>query len=359
MEKLRVNLEENSYDISFHSDFSKLCDVMQEINAPKKLLVVTDTNVLGLYSDEVVGILKNGGYDVASFAFAAGEENKGIDAVLGICSAMLEHKMDRSSMLVALGGGVVGDMTGFAAAMYMRGIRFIQIPTTLLSQSDSSVGGKTGVDFCGVKNILGAFHQPVHVYMNVATLKTLPLREFISGMGEVIKHGIIRDEGFFRWLWENRSSIKSLESGLLIGMCRNNCGIKAEIVEKDEKESGIRAHLNFGHTIGHAIESASDFKRTHGECVGLGMVAASHIAEKRGLISSEELNEIKTLLSDYGFEIKTKLPDTDEIMRLMRSDKKSTAGKIKFVLPVGIGSVGIFDDVEDCEILSAIEYISL
>lgn len=359
MNTMKVNLGQNSYDISFHSNFDKLCDVLRSINAPEKLLVVTDTNVLGLYADEVCGILKKGGFDAVCYAFAAGEENKEMQSVLGICRACMEHKMDRSSMIIALGGGVVGDMAGFAAALFMRGIRFVQVPTTLLSQSDSSVGGKTGVDFAGAKNILGAFWQPKHVYINVSTLKTLPQKEFISGMGEVIKHGIIRDAEFYSWLDENRGSIKALDAETLIRMSMTNCRIKANVVELDEKESGMRAHLNFGHTIGHAIEAASNFTRTHGGCVGLGMIAAAYIAGRRGMITDTELESIISMLDSYGFETRAELPEFDYIMQLMRADKKSIGGTLKFVLPTSIGEVVSVKDVSDEEITEALEFISL
>lgn len=358
MEEMTVDLGQNSYNISFHTDFSNLLDVMKKINAPQKLLVVTDTNVLALYADEVIGILEKAGYDVVCYAFAAGEENKDMQTVLGICRAAMEHKMDRSSMIVALGGGVCGDMAGFASAIYMRGIRYIQIPTTLLSQSDSSVGGKTGVDFGGAKNIIGAFLQPKHVYMNVSVLKTLPKREFVSGMGEVIKHGIIADEAFFDYLCQNTRNIKGLDSDTLIYMCRNNCTIKANVVEQDEKESGVRAHLNFGHTIGHAIESALGFERSHGECVGLGMIAASYIAAERGMITPDELEQIVDLLDRYGFDTRVGLPEVDRIIKIMQSDKKSIGGKLKFVLPVSIGEVKIVTDVTEEEIIAALEFIS-
>lgn len=359
MENLKVNLKEKSYNISFHSDFSSLADVMKSINAPGKLLVVTDTNVEKLYLAEVADILKNAGYDVSFFAFPAGEENKNIDTITDICKACMDHKLDRKSMIIALGGGVVGDMAGFAASIYMRGIDFVQVPTTLLSQSDSSVGGKTGIDFCGAKNILGAFLQPKHVYINVSTVKTLPEREIISGLGEVIKHGIIRDKDFYTFLQENVNDIKKLDDKILMSMCRKNCIIKAAVVENDEREAGERAHLNFGHTIGHAVESASDFKLTHGASVALGMIGAFYIASNRGYISPDKLDELIVLLSKYGFETKTEIIDIEKILGIMRSDKKSASGTIRFVLPTSIGKVDIFSDVADEEIISAIKFISL
>lgn len=357
MESMTVNLGQNSYDISFHKDFSYFAEVLEKINAPNKILVVTDTNVLGLYEDEVCRILKDAGYDAASYAFANGEENKNIDSVMGICAACREHKMDRASMIIALGGGVVGDMAGFAASIYMRGIRFVQVPTTLLSQSDSSVGGKTGCDFCNVKNLIGTFYQPKHVYINVSTLKTLPKKEFISGMAEVIKHSIIRDEEFFVWLKENATKIKAFDEETLIKMCRKNCLIKSEVVEKDEKEQGIRAYLNFGHTIGHAIESAAGFSLTHGECVALGIAAVSYIANTRGVLQDSELEEIMDVLSIYGFNTRIDLPETELIMSLMKSDKKSLSGRLKFVLPKNIGEVYVTTDVSEDEILDSLEFI--
>lgn len=358
MEKLFVDLGKNSYEILLTDSFSSLTKALEDINAPKKLLVVTDSNVQKLYADEVNGLLLQNGYDSDVYVLEAGEENKNMDSILGICKACIDHQMDRKSMIVALGGGVVGDMAGFAAAIYMRGIDFVQIPTTLLSQSDSSVGGKTGIDFMNSKNILGAFHQPKLVYINVGTLKTLPKEQFVSGMGEVIKHGIIRNADFFDYLEENSDKIKTLESETLIKMDKINCSVKADVVEQDEKENGLRAILNFGHTIGHAVESAYNFKMTHGECVGIGMVGASYIAYKRGVIETENLNRIENILRLYDFKIRVKLPEKEEVFAFMQKDKKKVGGKLKFVLPVKIGEVTQKTDVTKEEIFDAFEYIS-
>lgn len=358
MEHLHVKLGKNSYDISFDTSFWKLLYALKDVGAPKKLFVVTDTNVEKLYLPEVMRILSGAGYDADYFAFSAGEENKNMSTILSIVSSMMKHGMDRKSMVIALGGGVVGDMAGFASAIYMRGIDYIGVPTTILSQSDSSVGGKTGIDFGGAKNIIGAFLQPKHVFINVSTVKTLPEREIISGLGEVIKHGIIRSEGFFEFLEKNVSLVKSLDEDTLLSMSKTNCAIKASVVEKDEKESGIRAHLNFGHTIGHAVESASDFKLSHGECVGLGMISASYIALARGYITKKDYDRIYNLLENYGFSVKTEIPDIKRILSLMKQDKKTISGKIRFVLPLKIGEVDIFDDVTEEEIISAIGVIS-
>ncbi|MGN0148879.1 MAG: 3-dehydroquinate synthase [Clostridia bacterium] len=357
MEKLFVDLGKNSYDILISDSFNELPKALKGINAPEKLLIVTDTNVRDLYADEVYELLRGNGYDAAVYAFEAGEENKNMNSVLGICEACINHKLDRKSMIIALGGGVTGDMAGFAAAIYMRGIDFIQIPTTLLSQSDSSVGGKTGIDFAESKNILGAFHQPKLVYMNVSTLRTLPEEQFVSGMGEVIKHGIIRDSEFFEYLMNNAESIKALDSETLIKMDKRNCSIKADVVMQDEKENGLRAILNFGHTIGHAVESAYIFTKTHGECVGIGMAAAGYIAKKRGLINDAALSKIENILEMYGFKIFTKLPDKDSIYKFMQNDKKKLQGKLKFILPSEIGNVIQTADVTKEEIYEALEYI--
>lgn len=358
MEKLFVDLGENSYNILFSDSFSGLAEALKDINAPQKLLIVTDSNVNGLYADEVNTLLQKNGYDSAVYAFEAGEQNKNMNTILGICEACINHELDRKSMIIALGGGVVGDMAGFAAAIFMRGIDFVQIPTTLLSQSDSSVGGKTGIDFMESKNILGAFHQPKLVYINVETLKTLPQEQFVSGMGEVIKHGIIRDSEFFDYLEKNKDSIKTLDSETLISMDKINCQIKAKVVEQDEKENGLRAILNFGHTIGHAVESAYNFKMTHGECVGLGMIAASNVAYTRNMIDADTLGRIENILAEYGFKTRVKLPDNNKILEFMHKDKKKIRGSLKFVLPLEIGTVMQTTDVTREEIYSALEYIS-
>ncbi len=358
MDKLYVDLGERSYNIFFTDSFGGLADCMKGIAAPKKLLIVTDTNVAPLYADEVKDALNAAGYDAAVYAVAAGEENKNMDAILGICRASIEHGLDRKSMMIALGGGVVGDMTGFAASIYMRGIDFIQIPTTLLAQSDSSVGGKTGVDFMDGKNILGAFHQPRLVYINVSTLKTIPDIQFVSGMGEVIKHGIIRDAEFYKFIKGNSQLIRSLDTATLIKMAKQNCAIKAKVVISDERESGLREILNFGHTIGHAVESALNFRLTHGECVGLGMAAAAHISVNRGLIGADEATDIENVLALYGFRLKISLPSADVVYEYMQHDKKKADGKLKFVLPMRIGEVVSVRDVTKDEIYDAIEYIN-
>lgn len=358
MERLYVDLGERSYDIVFTDSFNALGSEVQKIGAPKKIIIVTDTNVEPLYAETVKKELEKTGAEVYVHVMTAGEEHKNINAVLGICGACIQNGLDRKSMIAALGGGVTGDTAGFAAAVYMRGIDFIQIPTTLLAQSDSSVGGKTGVDFAAGKNMIGAFHQPRLVYINVNTLKTLPREQFISGMGEVIKHGVIKDRAFFDYIKNNADKIKTLDTETFIRMSKTNCSIKADVVKQDEHENGLRAILNFGHTIGHAVESAFDFKLTHGECVGFGMIAASHIAAARGMITEDELSELAGVLGEYGFRTKIKLPSYDKVIDFMQKDKKKTAGKLKFILPAHIGSVVQASDVSSEEINAALDFIN-
>lgn len=356
MEALHVDLKDKSYQILFRTDFSGLSAELERLSVGKKLLLVTDSNVEPLWSNAVLEQLS--GFDTELCVLPAGEKHKGMDGILKICAACVAHGMDRDSAILALGGGVVGDMAGFAAAIYMRGISFVQIPTTLLSQSDSSVGGKTGIDFMDGKNLLGAFHQPKLVYMNIMTLSTLPKREFISGMGEVIKHGMIRDADFFEFLRIHAEEIKRLDPEIMIKTVRRNCEIKASVVSVDEKEHGLRAILNFGHTIGHAVESACNFKRTHGECVAVGMCAASLIAKNRGMLPEEELSCLTELLALYGFETKIDLPDQSVILSFMKNDKKNHNGKNTFILPEKIGRVIRTDDVTGEEIRNALQFIS-
>ncbi len=355
MKELTVDLGKNSYNIAFCADFDMLCQKLREINAPKKLHIVTDTNVGELYLDEVLKILSLGGYDVSSFTFAAGERSKNISTIEDICASMMDAGLDRSSMVIALGGGVVGDMAGFAAGIYMRGIRFVQIPTTLLSQSDSSVGGKTGVDFLGAKNILGVFLQPKLVYINVSTLLTLPEREFISGMGEVIKHGVIGDTELFSKVEKNINDIKALRAESLIELVYSNCRVKAGVVSEDEKEAGLRRVLNFGHTIGHAIESECNFTKTHGECVALGMICVGKIAADRGFFSENE--KLINVIRLYGFDLDISGCDIEHIAALVKLDKKKKGDKVTFVLPKSIGSTEFYSDITDEEIKASLRYL--
>lgn len=346
------------YDIVFDQSFDGLWEELKELEADtKRLCIVTDSTVDALYGDELLGLLKEKCRKAVKYVFPAGEMNKTLDTVRGVYTFLIEEGFDRKDMLVALGGGVVGDLTGYTAATYLRGIDFIQIPTTLLAQADSSIGGKTGVDFDGYKNMVGAFKMPRLVYMNLSALNTLEDRQFFSGFAEVMKSALIKDASFYEWLIENMYEICEKDLGVLEEMVMRCCSIKKLVVEKDPTEQGERALLNLGHTIGHAIEKAKNFELYHGECVALGTVAAAYISWKKEMLSMEEYYEIRDMFVPFYLPISIDDIDPQEILRLTKSDKKMTAGKIRFILLKKIGKAVIDSTVTDEEILAAIEEI--
>jgi len=346
------------YDIVFSKSFEELLEELQELGVEKKrLCIVTDSIVDTLYGEELLSLLEKLSVKVVKYVFPAGEENKTLDTVKEIYKFLIEEGFDRKDMLVALGGGVVGDMTGYTAATYLRGIDFIQIPTTLLAQADSSIGGKTGVDFDGYKNMVGAFKMPRLVYMNLSVLKTLDERQFFAGFAEIMKHGIIKDAIFYEWLLEKMYEICERDLDTLEEMVMRSCSVKKLVVEKDPLEQGDRALLNLGHTIGHAIEKAKNFELYHGECVALGIVAAAFISWKKELLSMEEYYEIRDMFVPFYLPISVDGIDPEEILKLTKSDKKMEAGNIKFVLLKKIGKAIINTTVSDEEILAAINEI--
>lgn len=358
-EKLMVKREgEFFYPIYFENDFSNLFSAMKEEGLDrKKICIVTDTNVAPLYEDAVREVLSRTGAEISTFCFEAGEKNKNLDTVQRLYETLIKNGLDRKSLLVALGGGVVGDLTGFAAATYLRGIDFIQIPTTLLAQVDSSVGGKTGVDFLQYKNMVGAFHQPRLVYMNFQVLKTLPNQEFACGMGEVLKTGLICDRDFFDFICENSPSITSLDFSMVSKMVRRCCEIKAGVVERDPKEQGERALLNLGHTIGHAVEKLKNFQFLHGQCVGIGLISAAYISMKRNLLTREEYEKIQRGCSLYGLPLSVQGLSPADILAATKKDKKMENGAIKFILMDGIGKSFIDKTVTDEELLEGVREI--
>lgn len=348
------------YDIVIQETFDNLTTAVQRLNVTKrKLCIVTDSNVGKLYADEVKEKLQMTDNEVFVFTFPAGETNKNLEVVEDVYEFLIQNKFDRKDMLVALGGGVVGDLTGFTAATYLRGIAFIQIPTSLLAQVDSSIGGKTGVDFRGYKNMVGAFHQPKLVYINLSTLKSLSTRLFNSGFGEIIKHGFIKDKAYYEWLRANVVKIKELDMEVLSLMISKSCNIKRLVVEQDPTEKGERALLNFGHTLGHAIEKLMDFKLYHGECVALGMIAALHISMDRGKISQEELQDAIQMLELYEFPLHVIGITIDDVIAVSKNDKKMDAGKIKFVLLNKVGEAIIDNTVTDDEMRKSLQTIVL
>lgn len=336
------------YDIVIRNDFYKLAECVSNLGiSGRKLCIITDSNVAPLYADEVKALLENTNNRVFVFTFNAGEENKNLDTVQDAYEFLIQNKFDRKDMLVALGGGVVGDLTGFTAASYLRGIDFIQIPTTLLAQVDSSIGGKTGVDFRAYKNMVGAFHQPKLVYMNIDTLNSLSSRLFNSGFGEIIKHGLIKDKTYYEWLKQNVSNIKNREPEVLEEMVAKSCNIKRCVVELDPTEKGDRALLNFGHTLGHSIEKLMDFKLYHGECVVLGMIAALDISREKGFITDDEYNEAIDVFKSYSFPLNVTGISIDDVVKVSKNDKKMDAGRIKFILLNKIGNAYIDTDIDD------------
>ncbi len=341
LKQLEVKLGERSYPIYFSDSFTGLTDYVVKNRISGKVVLVTDDNVDVLYSKKCMDALTLSGAKVSKYVIKSGEEHKNLDTVREIYDYLLSLKLDRGSAIAALGGGVVGDIAGFAAATYLRGIKFIQIPTSLLAQSDSSVGGKVGVDFKGTKNIIGAFYQPVFVYMNLSTLKTLSKREFSTGLAEIIKHGIIRDRGFFKYLEKYMDRIKNYNMQDLVYMAEMNCKIKGSIVQADEKEGGLRAILNFGHTIGHAVETVSDFKMTHGEAISIGMAGEFSLAVKLDMVEACHMERVVKLLKKAGLPVKCTGYDKMHIKNQMLLDKKVKNNRLAFVLPTGIGNAEI------------------
>lgn len=360
--KITVNYEEKPcYDIELQQDFGKLPEKLKELGFEnRKICIVTDSNVGKLYLKEITQLLEPISAKCISYVFDAGEASKNTDTVGKVYEHLILNSFDRKDLLVALGGGVVGDLTGFTAATYLRGIDFVQVPTTLLAQVDSSIGGKTGVDFMQYKNMVGAFYMPKLVYMNLSALKTLPKRQISSGMGEIIKHGLIKDTAYFSYLEENSDRIKALDMAALEELVYGSCEIKRNVVENDPKEQGERALLNFGHTLGHAIEKLSGFTMYHGECVAVGMAGAGYISMKLGYITKEQLEMIEATIQSYGLPVR--IPEfshtPEEILAATKLDKKMESGKVKFIVLKEIGNAVITKELTDEELLSGISYVT-
>lgn len=339
MIKVNINLKERSYPIFITSGYGDLAKCMSSARLSSRMVLITDSNVDKFQAQECMEALKQGGFEIQKYIIPAGEKNKNLDNIRNIYKFLIDLKLDRTATLIALGGGVVGDMTGFAAATYLRGINFVQIPTSLLAQADSSVGGKVGVDFEGSKNIIGAFYQPKLVYMNMNSLKTLPERELRAGLAEVVKHGIIKDADYYDYINYNIKKILSFDEDSLQYLAKVNCSIKGKIVEEDEKESDLRAILNFGHTIGHAIESVSNFELLHGECVSLGIVGVFKMAQRLEMVSEDTVYSIMQTLKKIGLPVSLKGLDVEAVYKQMFYDKKVKNNKLLFVLPRRIGEV--------------------
>lgn len=357
MPRIKVDLAEKSYEIVIESGLlEKAGSEIANVCRGRRVMIVTEPKVGELYLDKVIDSLKSAGFEVNSANVPGGEENKTLEVVASLYEELLNAHIDRSGVLITLGGGVVGDTGGFAAATYMRGIDFVHIPTTLLAQVDASIGGKVGVDLPRGKNLVGAFHQPKLVLIDPNVLKTLPRRELISGLAEVIKHGIIADRNLFEFLQANTDAVLNLENAAIERVILDSCRVKAKVVMQDEKESGLRAILNYGHTVGHGIEAAGGFSRyTHGEAIAIGMVTAALIAEDKGITGADTPKHIAKTISSFGLPHK---PDetisADAIIEAMAYDKKSRAGKLRFILPKKIGEVIISDTVTESDVINAL-----
>jgi 3-dehydroquinate synthase len=332
-----IDLAERSYDIHIGSNLMGQKTMWEALPRVTSVLIVTNETVAPLYAQQLEEVLRSKFPKVITLALPDGEAHKNWQTLNRIFDALLENGCDRRSLLIALGGGVVGDMTGFAAASFMRGVPFVQVPTTLLSQVDSSVGGKTGINHPWGKNMIGAFYQPLRVICDLDTLKTLPKRELSAGLAEVIKYGPISDLSFMDWLEGNMDGLLARDVGALTHAVQRSCEIKAWVVAQDEREGGLRAILNFGHTFGHAIEAGMGYGAwLHGEAVGCGMVMAAELSRRLGLVDESFVARLTALVVRAGLPVVGPILDAADnagrYLQLMRLDKKSDAGEVKFVL---------------------------
>lgn len=347
MPELRVGLGDRSYPIIIESGC--LRNIGRDLLARKvgkRYGVIADDRVAGLFGDTLMESLKGAGIDAELMSFPQGEANKTLRTIELLAGSLVRSGFDRKDALIALGGGVTGDLTGFLASAFMRGIPFVQVPTTLLAQVDSSVGGKTGVDIPEGKNLVGAFYQPKAVYIDISVLRSLPKEELLGGLAEVIKYGVIRDARFFEFLSVNMAGILGLDEKLVSHMVFTCCRIKAEVVSEDEREGGVRRILNYGHTIGHAVEGASNYSLIHGLAVAIGMAAAARLAVLTGHLAAEQAEKIIDVLKAYGMPVEIpKDLDRHTLKKYLQADKKVVGGKVHYVLPTAIGSTCITADV--------------
>lgn len=339
---VNITLPDTSYDITI--------DTLQTLTMNKKVVVVTNPTISNLHLEYLLSKLDI--EDLSVVTIPDGEQYKNMKTIEDILEHCFEHKLNRSSLLIAFGGGVIGDMTGFAASIYQRGIDFIQIPTTLLSQVDASVGGKTGVNNKFGKNLVGAFHQPQAVYIDPSFLTTLPKREFAAGVAEIVKMAVCFNIEFFEWLEKNDLN----DSDNIKIAIQKSVETKAWVVSQDEKEKGLRAALNYGHTFGHVIENETNYNTyLHGEAVGIGMCMANEVSVKLGLMSQEQSTRIKVLLEKYDIPTTYKIKDVEDFYEHFFLDKKSLDKKIKFILAVGLGDCKITDEVAKTDVIDVLK----
>ena len=360
MKRIKVNLDKPSslsYEVCIgHSILDRIGLVVAKSNLAQRYMVISDSNVSPLFGAEVLDLLKQAKVKADLVEFPAGESSKNMDTVLALAKELLARGVDRSSALIALGGGVVGDITGFIASIYMRGIPCVQVPTTLMAQVDSSIGGKTGIDLSEGKNLLGTFSQPQAVFIDLRFLETLPEDQFTNGLSEVVKYGIIDDVDLFTLLEENSAAVGSRDPEILQTIVERSCRIKKGIVEMDERDVGVRRILNFGHTIGHAIEAASGYTIPHGSAVSTGMIASARISERMKHLRGDEVKRIRSLVSSLG--LACHIPDsvsTESIISKIGADKKKKGEVVHFVLLKKLGMPFINGSVEEALIHETIE----
>lgn len=357
---VRVELGENSYPIYIgRSVLASAGTYIRRHRLGKTAIVITDTHVARLYLRRAVQSLSKGGCTVRSVVIPPGEKEKNLRRTEAIFSVLLRWGVDRNSTIIALGGGVIGDLAGFVAATYQRGVNFVQLPTTLLAQVDASVGGKVGVNHLLGKNMIGAFYQPVFVAADTGTLRTLPRREILCGVGEVVKYGIIMNRNFFSFIERNMRHVLSSESATLSRVVAECCRMKAEVVSRDEREHGLRAILNFGHTVGHALEQVGNYRALkHGEAVLIGMIAETFIACRLGMIPSADAARIESAILTLPMPGAVEALSTpSRLLAAMRVDKKVAGGKIRMVLPTSIGRVTLPVPVDEEVILESLSYL--
>jgi 3-dehydroquinate synthase len=354
---LNVGLAERSYKIDVnYACLTQLGDALHELKFPQRVVVVSNTVVAPLYLDLVVNGLNSSGFTTDTIVVADGEKFKNTETLNEIYTQLIKLGYDRSCALVALGGGVIGDMAGFAAATFMRGIPFVQVPTTLLSQVDSSVGGKTAVNHPLGKNMIGAFYQPRYVMIDIKTLATLPVREFVAGLAEVIKYGMIYDGDFFAWLENNVTALMARDRTAIKYAITTSCQIKAQVVEQDETEGSVRAILNFGHTFGHAVEQLSGYGNVlHGEAVAIGMVVAAKFSHQLDLCSASEVERLIALLKQCGLPVTAPQFSAQQYVAAMCRDKKVKDGVLRVVLNRGIGRYALHSLSDPQAIIAAVD----
>ncbi|MDG2049235.1 MAG: 3-dehydroquinate synthase [Myxococcota bacterium] len=347
MASVHIELPQNSYAIHIEAGLLGLAGERVRGGAPHaRCALVSDQTVSALYAQPTTASLEQAGFQVSRVDLDSGESNKNAASIERLYRGFLEDRLERSSPVIALGGGVVGDMAGFAAATYRRGVPFVQCPTTLLAMVDSSVGGKTGFNVPEGKNLIGAFHQPALVLIDPTVLRTLPDRELLCGIAECVKHAVIREPELFEWMKKNAQSILELDDAVIVELIERNVSIKAQVVMEDEKEHGVRAHLNFGHTFAHAIEATAGYgKVLHGEAVALGMLAATRASVEAGLCDVALLDSLERLLDTFGFETACALPDDVILEKAMRHDKKVIDDRVRLILPEALGRITIRDDL--------------